>query len=937
MVQRPLLRGWQAVAGVWFPHDWFDAPGRARRLLAAWRPGAAVLRFEQGDLLRYAGPLALRCEELPGWALCLQGRTLCSAAVSAAERAALPAADVWIVSGAAVLALDFRDGLAIDPAAWLDIRAVGLHDTYDCRASIPEPLLLTAMPPRDLREVLGPSVPPGSTARAEFLERMTRGGPALMGKGLGRRRSRPPSKLKLAGGLLLGLGALSLLGDSSGSASPMMLVLAGLAVLLAMLWRARPGAGVVGTPAGAARRPGGPGPAQALPARAPGRARPPAWRRWLDSLALTRQVGRLFGRQQAAYLRRMMEMFESGDLQQALRHAVPLGDDPSAASLGQALGVPRPREDLALDKPRGPSTHLDFGTGLQSHLRQLYRRSFERLDREGRIDEAVFVLAELLQSRQEALDYLERHERFRQAAELAMAWDRPADVIVRLQALAGDWRRAVAVARRDNAFATAVLQLESKWPEAARRLREAWAQALADKGDWLGAVDVIWPLADGRRQAVEWLLAAEAAGGQLGARALVQRAVLLPDTLDDCVASLVRLRDEPACHRERLDVARAVLALRERNPQVAALAAIVAGPLLADQQSGRCSLPKTELQRLLNIAGDPLLSADLPAGGLPAPKVQSLAAVAEPRRWPAPAPGRLPILDAVVLEDGRYLLALGEAGAVVVDSLARVLARFAVPVERIVISHSRQVALGLTRRDRVWRVSRLDLVRQRSTDLGVTQFDHAADSFDGIGWTVVQGRVLRVIDTGRSLHDVLWQVPDLPGQVLALSATPRSEQLLVAQGLPRTELWRYELPLRRLCGRDEQLSSPAEGDRQLLNPQGGVVSVSLIQPEPGRHQITTRYLGHIRSLSWPAGEAMAPDSLRCFADGPWLLWNCASAGAVWQLQQLSGGQVGGRMDWADDAVPDVRHEGPHWLLFDRAGRLLHVDTETGVGLGLSLG
>ncbi|MGE8357829.1 MAG: hypothetical protein ACN6N0_15685, partial [Microvirgula sp.] len=183
----------------------------------------------------------------------------------------------------------------------------------------------------------------------------------------------------------------------------------------------------------------------------------------------------------------------NGRLDEALRHAIPLGGDDGAHS--PSLSTPHARKDLSLGSP-GTSgrASLNLDPPLRQYLMDLYRRSFGKLDREGRIDEAVFVLAELLQSHAEALDYLEKQQRFTQAAALALYWDMAADTIVRLHCLAGDWKHAVAVARRDNAFSTAILQLEDKWPDAARRLREEWATTLAAQGAWLEAVDAAWPL-----------------------------------------------------------------------------------------------------------------------------------------------------------------------------------------------------------------------------------------------------------------------------------------------------------------------------------------------------------------------------------------------------------------------------------------------------------
>ena len=38
------------------------------------------------------------------------------------------------------------------------------------------------------------------------------------------------------------------------------------------------------------------------------------------------RLGMVLGRRHAAYLRRMLELFDRGELEQALRHAIPLGD-----------------------------------------------------------------------------------------------------------------------------------------------------------------------------------------------------------------------------------------------------------------------------------------------------------------------------------------------------------------------------------------------------------------------------------------------------------------------------------------------------------------------------------------------------------------------------------------------------------------------------------
>lgn len=942
-VHRPVLQGRQPVAGLWWPSDWFSEAERAQRIVQAWRAGAVALRFEQGDLLRYPTAEEQACEGLPGWPLRQEGGALCSAALDAAERARLPAADLWIVLGGEVLSLQFDQGTALDPALWISLHGPALQDTYDCREALPEPVVL-APEARSMREVLGGKVPPASAEQAAFREALARA--AQRGKAVGtpqRASTAQPHRLAITlpatlkrvlwtVGLMAALAVLpALLRDvlsavAEGEGLTVLLWLAGFCALLWLLRRiaravlhapAAPGSAGPGSATGAAS-----GSADRKPTLAARRGRvvPQRWREWLARLAYSTQLGRLMGRQHAAYMRRMLELFDRGDLDEALRHAIPLGDE-QAGSLGQAFGALAPRRSLQLSGPLSASTSLDFGSNLQEHLRQLYRRSFERLDREGRIDEAVFVLAELLNARQEALDYLERHERYAQAAELALAWDRPADVIVRLHCLAGDWQRALAVARRDNAFANAVLQLEKKWPDAAHRLRAEWGEALAQKGEWLAAVDAVWPAKTLRERAGAWLLAAESAGGELAARALVQRAVLMPDTIAVHSDRLLNLRDDRSLHRERAALARALLQAAGHGEASRALAALVAGPLLADQAEGHGGFAKAELQKLVTLSGDAMLQADMPASGWPAAQARTLGSREQPLTCNAPTAGAHAILDAVPLEGRRYLLALGEAGAAIVDAEGRVLTRFAIPVQRLVMAGSRQMALAIARRDRVWRVSRLDLAQRRISDLGQCELDAFATEFDGIGWTVGRSNRLQVLDTGRSLHDVLWQVSDLPGPVLAIQSSGNVEHAVVGDGPGQYALWRYELPQRRLFSREPLPQQESDGIG-LLHPSHGLVRWSSSNPQPGVLQVGWTHAGRTHELTLTGNQVAAA----ALGSSDWLLFNAGPEPDSVCLAELRRGFIGAVVRWPNASDISARCCGDSWLLFDPHGRLLHLDT-----------
>jgi hypothetical protein len=732
-------------------------------------------------------------------------------------------------------------------------------------------------------------------------------------------------------------------------ASSIWVAIATLLIVALVIWamtrvearRARQSKG--GRPVPAAKPAASARPAPA-PSRAPsslkprGNARPlrSRWRDWMARMAIASQLSKLLGRQQAAYMQRMLKMFDDGDLMEALRHAIPLGGD--TQDVGQAFGTPGRRDSLSLNGSTGPRSGIYIDDNFQEHLRQLYRKSFEKLDRDGRIDEAVFVLAELLQVRQEALDYLEKHQRYAQAAELALGWDRPPEVIVRLLCLAGDWRRAVAVARRDNAFANAVLQLQPKWPEMANRLREEWGEALAQRGEWLKAVDAVWPVAAAREKAVAWLLAAEAADGRLAARALVQRALLLPDTLDACAERLRALRDDPLLHRERAALAGELLSVASHTATSRGLMAVLMPALLADHAGGHGRMDKKAFQALLRLNADPLLQADMPGGEMPGFQVRPLAKLPRPLVLDAPAAGAHAVHDAALLDDGRYLLALGEGGAVMIDSMGRVLARFAAPAYRLVPAYSGQVALALAQRDGLWRVSRLDLVQRQIDDLGFAAIDHFASEFDGIGWTVARGNRIQVLDTGRSLQDVLWQVADLPGEVVELTATRHLEQFVVHDDVLGPSLWRYQRELRRLLSREPMDFSAIPMSKHMLHPQLGAFRLLGETEEGGTLCLRWRVVAGIEGAVRVPDHADAPEgtALGFWVDGDWLVMlRSAPGNFTVQWLALRGGQTAATIAWPD-GEPGMRAVANGWLLFDAQGRVLHLNTEHSVATGFAI-
>ena len=903
-VRVPLWTGVQPVAGLWFDAAQRDGDAHAARVLAHWRAGAQALRFADGDLLRFPQPVLADCATLPGLALCRcdgdrAGAMLASAPLTDAERAAVRGVDVVLVRGARMHGLRFADGAALDPSTWIDLGDLTLHDAFDCSATIAAPPL---PPPtrRDVREALGDRIPPPSEEREQFLRQIA--------------ADTAERKRRAAGGKG---------GPGSGGGVGASLVDRALGWL---------GAGV-GAIAGAglARRQHTDTPASGVPRRTAPRP-PSAWRDALTRLAVATRASRLIGWRQGAYLRRMMQRFEDGDPIEALRHALPI--DGTGASLGQAFGTPGRRDALRLGGQTGASVDIGLDDGTTQHLRDLYRRAFERLDRAGRIDEAAFVLGELLNVRQECLDYLERHGRHVQAAELALTWQMPGATAVRLLLLAGDEARALQVARRDGEFAQAVAALEKTHPALAKRLRLHWGEALADRGEWLAAVDAVWPVAEARNLALGWLRIAEDAGETLSARALVRRAQLSPDTPSvhaDRIRALARPGDDAldaeAAAAARAALADALLETGARTPALAAIASALLPAIAADRAAGRNALGKSKLNKLRDKCGDPLLHADLPAWSLP-PIVQrpTLWARTAPIALTAPAPGLMPILDAAPLPDRDYLLALGEAGVVQVDARGCVRHRHAVPADALVLADNGQVALAVARREGVSRISRLDLVRQTCTDLGSLRVDAHAPRFDGAAWSVVADNRILVIDTARSLRDVVWHVGDLPGRLVVAeySATHESYLMVTPDGF---EAWSYHLPGRRLGHRDRIEIDPMLP--LLLQPYGRACQPRIAGLTAHRLELAFRLHGPERRL-----EIEGADFTAMHGDGIGITCHAAQNGIAigvsgpgfrrFVLCRGADARSVATIDWPLDGMPRLRERGDHVLLFDDRGRVLDV-------------
>ncbi|RKH55142.1 hypothetical protein D7V93_23700 [Corallococcus llansteffanensis] len=558
--------------------------------------------------------------------------------------------------------------------------------------------------------------------------------------------------------------------------------------------------GVASSPSGAAETTQG---TQAAPSEAPPPG-PSALERMKAWMLQHTPLGSLVGKRKGDYLRNLLEMFEEGRLDEALRHAIPLGTDPDPQAQ-LALGVPGPREQLRI-QPRGRSGGAQvFGGGpaVFEVLRERYRTTFRRLEREGRIDEAAFVLAELLNAAEEAVSFLERHGRLRLAAELAEGRQLPAGLVVRQWLLAKDVTRAVAIARRGGAFADAVLRLEKSHPREAEALRLLWAESLAEAGNWARAVEAVWPVTSARHLARAWVERGVHAGGVSGAKLLVHWMLGFPDGFGAARGQVEALLSDTSPERAPERLAFATELLREEPSDAQSALLVPTFRALMRDRATEHSLPLDALLKRMRAVKEPAMAAlrtDLPTpterlhqAWSATPHVPTVRVTLEENDAGAHA-----VHDAVVLPGRRVLLALGEAGARLVDADGRTLAWFDVPAFALVASTQGDRALALARRGDVWRLSRLDLVARRASRWCDTELGAWAPTYDGDRWFVAVRDTVLMVDALADDLRSLWRVPEVGGAVLELAVDEQHLSFLVLhlsaeQDFRRLERWGHAL------------------------------------------------------------------------------------------------------------------------------------------------
>ncbi|HEY3406662.1 MAG TPA: bpX6 domain-containing protein, partial [Propionicimonas sp.] len=476
-------------------------------------------------------------------------------------------------------------------------------------------------------------------------------------------------------------------------------------------------------------------------------------------LVLRAPTGGLVTRRHARYLRELTDDFERRNFDAALRKAIAL----TGAGGRLSLRMPAPRQGRLRPRtgPDGPGRALGVGgPTVDSHLRALYQRAAERLEADGRVEEAAFVHADLLGAVGDAVRLLERHQQLVLGATLAQQRGLSPEIAVRLWWLAGERARAIELARSRGAFAAVLERLPGEDRAAWRR---EWVYFCRATDDPVGAVRAAWPEPGLRDDVRPDLARALALGGTDAAEMFALAVTQMPGdgAVEAAEGLLGRPVTEDASSRLRFVETLGAWAVTDpaadRRLTTQALRLLVREPHLLSDLSGP---GRKNLIKALTLRADALAAADLPRPSVPqrqqgAPLAATLAGA-----------GQVPVFDAAVTSTG-VLVALGDYGMRLCGPAGQVLARWDVPAHQIVLADHGAAALLAVRGDALTEFYRVDLATRRVSQWLTLRLHAAVSSFGGAGLLARDSMGIVLLDTtSNGAARELWRQRLRPGEVV---------------------------------------------------------------------------------------------------------------------------------------------------------------------------
>ena len=803
-VENLVHRGTVAAEGFLFSAALLPEREIRRRVLSLWQTGATVFRADDSVLLQFAQPVPVDCRRAVASPLVRYDKIMAAFPLSKSDLKTFAAANETLVflENGTIRRIEIKNLKIENVETWFDVANFQTIETETLGEIKTRPVVAQKIVEVNLREKLKGAVPPADDEMNEILR-------ILRQKKAANQKSKTASPI----------GNQIFANNSSANASFSNLFAA------ASLF-----AGAFGSfrslfgDKNAASQFGSSEPAKSsnLSNKA---------RRLLTRALFQMRVAQIFGRKQAKYLTEMMEMFERGDIEEALKHAIPLEDMQTLRELTEQtpfLGFLRARGDLRIQTGRErPSNSAVFlGDDWFAQLRQTYRQTFERLVAQNKIEEAAFVLAELLKSNDEAVAFLEKHGKLRLAAELAEARNLPKETVVRQWFIAGEPGRAVRLAVLHNCFEYVVTKLEKENHPQSPELRELWADNLAASGNLPAAVNTIWKLENRRDKAKNWIDRVIEFGGVPAAQMLIKKIALVPESFPEVKEKLFEFLSETGLEAAEKQIALArEITVQTQTPELRLLARPIVRQLAADWATTKLRFTAGEFHQLVQATNDFALRADLP--NLPAKTKAAFSDQPFSLEISGQDAGANPIFDACLLPDGKTAIALGEAGVKILSRDNKIIAHFDFPTQKFVVSDSGTTAVGLMRRGETHRLTRFDFVHRRASYWCDQAFTAFAPTFDGNLWFVGLNNTVYAIDRNAADFEAVWSVSDIGGNIYDIARTKSKLVLLIKLG-GGIEKWSYDLPNLTLRSRNQVKGwYENENENQTLNNLSASVAHSV--------------------------------------------------------------------------------------------------------------
>jgi tetratricopeptide (TPR) repeat protein len=510
-------------------------------------------------------------------------------------------------------------------------------------------------------------------------------------------------------------------------------------------------------------------------------------------------LGDAIGRDQAKFVEDTLKQFQDGNLDEALKRAIPLGsmkealDDIDHPFTGRFM--PRSELSISLQKSKG-SQSVSLDEQVLEMLKHTYQKAFEKLDSEGRIEEAAFVLVDLLQDVDQAISYLEKHKKYLMAAQIAEGHQVNPARIIRQWILADDWERAIQIARISNRYEEAITLLSDLHKEAADQLRWTLAEMHYTSGNLETAVEIGWPIIEKRSIVVPWLKECIALGGVLTIRYKFKLALYDQDGEDEFIPEFENLLqdDTSSCALQRLQLIDELNQYYPTNSLTQSLASMAVRPYLRDVAKGWIHHDNSRWNRLITLSNDQVLRSDVSRITInKSNSKQLLRSQKQPIQYELSNCFGRQVLDCQRLADGSLLLAFGEAGLEHRSPQGELLASYPDICHQIVISDQGYQALLIAAHEGFQVINIFDLMTRSTSYWQQTKLDAWADSYDGLSWIVAKADRLWVLDLKQDSIVSLWSVGDLKGNVSIIRRDPYCFSFLV-QGETSNELWKYQLP-----------------------------------------------------------------------------------------------------------------------------------------------